>query len=215
MVDFVNGQAFRVATLAVKETKKADSSKIAHQLGALARTESFKTISRGKNAGKSRRVFSKLKMSSEDTLAARILGARKAKTGSFGISGDTMDERSTKLIRARIVAVNFIRSAWIPAIRKLASVIKKKPSSVASVSGARQRGEPKGYSTPAVFRAAKVITAEIGIRLFKKPIAPEVPGDPIGVATLGLQKALNLAAKDMTDELARRLNPDFQKFNRK
>jgi hypothetical protein len=214
-VDFINGQALRVATFAIKETAKADAAKIAYQLGAVARAVSFKSISRGKNAGKTKTSRGAFQFASAETLADRILTARKAATGSFGVRGNTLDEKANNLIRARTVSVNFIRAAWIPAIRQLASVIKKKPAKVASVGGVRQRGQVKGYSIPAMFRLARVITAEIGIKLFKKPKAPEVAGDPIKVATPGLQKALNMAAKDMTEELARRLNPDFAKFSRK
>ena len=214
-VDFINGQAFRVATLAVKETPHADAGKISRQLGAVARTVSFKVLSRGVNKGKRRTVRGDYILASKDTLAHRILTQRKLKTGSFHMHGESMDEKATNLIRARIASVNFIRAAWIPVIRKLGSVVRRKPSKVASVSGVKQRGVDKGFSTPAVFRLASVIRAEIGVALFKKPVHPETAGNPIRTATVGLQKALNVASKDMIDELASRLNPDFKKASAK
>lgn len=214
-VDFINGQAFRVATFAVRETPHADPVRIAHELGSVGRSVSFKTLSRGKNKGRIRTLRGDHLLASKDTLAHRILTARRIKTGSFHIIGEGLDEKAKNLIRARSASVNFIRAAWIPVIRRLGAMIRRRPSRVASVAGVRQRGQDKGFSRPAVFRLASTIRAEIGVRLFKKPIYPETAGDPIRTATIGLNRALGMAAQDMTEELARRLNPEFKKFSAK
>lgn len=214
-VDFTNGQAFRVATLAVRETPHADAAKIGYTLGAAARSVSFKVLSRGKNKGKTRTVRGDHMLASKDTLAHRILTARRIKTGSFHIHGEGLDEKARNLIRARVASVNFVRAAWIPVIRRLGMVVRRKPSRTASVAGVRQRGVDKGYSIPATFSLRSEIMTEIGVRLFKKPIPPEQTGDPIRTATVGLQRSLNIAAQDMIAELARRLDPDFKRVSAK
>jgi hypothetical protein len=215
-VDFINGQAMKVSSLSIKETKFADPRKIEHELGAVARSISFKVMSRGKNKGKTRTVRGDYVLANDDTLAQRILIARRIKTGKYGVPGNLLADKARNLIKARVAAINFIRAGWIPAFKQLSLVVRQRPVKAKSVQGVVVKGKPKGRATPARFSLRSVIAATIeNSALNKKPVYPETKGNPMRYAREGLQKALNLSAKDMVEELARRLNPDFKKVSAK
>jgi hypothetical protein len=214
-VDFTNGQALKVAVESVRQTQKANRTLIQYVLGATGRGVSFKTVSRGKNKGKVRTVKGFLE-TIEDSFAARILGKRFQETKSWGVKGDTMQERIHNFIMGRTRAAGFIASGWIGARNVLWSVVKKKPTGLMSIEGARQYGRPKGSAKPATFALRSNIQATIANTALQEFIAksPAPGGDPMPTATKGLQAALNVAAQDMLNELARRLDPDFKKVSK-
>ncbi len=219
-VDFTNGQALKVAVESVRQTEKANAAAIAHKLGEIGRQVSFKTISRGKNKGKIR-LTKGMSITTDyvgrESFAARILGARFKQTGSFGVSGSTMEERIHNLIAMAKRSASFIASGWIGARNQLWSIVKKKPARMASLQGARQYGRPKGAARAAVFWLRSKITAEIvnTALMAHQGKTPTPGGDPMPVAQKGLQMALNVAAQDMTAELARRLDPDFKAVSKR
>lgn len=213
-VDFTNGQALKVSVESVRQTDKANRGLIEQTLGAIGRAVSFATISRGKNKGKvraKRGIF----ITKEDSFAARILGKRFKETGAWGVKGDTMEERVHNLIVARTRAASFIASGWIGARNVLWSMVRKKPAGASALVGARQFGRPKGSAKPAAFSLRSNIEATITNTALQAdvPHSPAPGGNPMPVATEGLQRALNVAAKDMLAELARRLDPDFRKVS--
>lgn len=210
MVDFINGQALKVAIESVRRTQKADASKIEHELGAIGRNVSFKTLTRGKNKGKTRTVRGSFLLSG-NSLARRILGWRMANLGSFGVKGSTDDERVSNLIRYRTRSKAFIASGWIHARNALFSAVKQKPGKLKSVEGARAVGQKKGSATPAHNHLAKVIQATIvNTALLMQSRKPSIQSSPMRVAVKGLQAALNETAKDMINELQRRLQKEIK-----
>lgn len=214
-VDFTNGQALKVAVESVRQTEKANRAKIAQVLGQIASSVSFKQVSRGKNKGKMRTVRGPATVK-QDSFAARILGKRFKETGKWGVKGDTMEERAANLIKARMRSATFIAAGWIAARNKLWSYVRQKPTGLTSTGGAKQLGKPKGNAKPANFAMTSKIQATIENAAFNtRPQPPSGKGDAMPVAKKGLQAALNVAAQDMIEELKRRLNPDFKRFNRK
>lgn len=213
-VDFTNGQALKVSVESVRQTDKANRSAIEQTLGAIGRAVSFITVSRGKNKGQTRTKRG-LIMAKEDSFAARILGKRFKETGAWGVKGDTMEERVHNLIIARTRAASFIASGWIGARNVLWSLVRKKPAGSMNIAGAKAYGRPKGSAKPATFALRSNIEATITNTALQAHVAkpPATGGDPMPVATEGLQRALNVAAKDMLAELARRLDPDFRKVS--
>lgn len=208
LVDFVNGQALRVATFALKETKQADKDAVAKELGRTG----FETriIRSGKRKGKKVRGRATY---AEDSLAQRILLKRFRDTGKWSAGGKDLDERVRAFIGRRLAAISFIRSGWIPAVLKLASVVYQKTVETArSKFGAKQAksGVEKGTARPARFSfLPKVLVCEI---------ENDIPGHVKGteaVAVAGLQKALNMAAKDMIQKLAQRLKRVLKQFGAK
>lgn len=218
-VDFTNGQALKVAVESVRQTERANRQQLQHTLGVISRDVSFHTTSRGRNKGKVRVKLGMFRATDEigrESFAARILGARFRATGSFGVKGETMAERVHNLIVSRSRAISFIASGWIGARNKLWSLVKKKPAKMRGFADARQFGRPKGSASPATFGLGSKIEAQIvnSALMANAGKPPSTGGDPMPVAEKGLQRALNVAAQDMTEELARRLNPDIEKFNR-
>lgn len=213
-VDFTNGQALKVAVESVRQTHKANRSAIEYILGAVSRAVSFSTISRGKNKGKMRVKRGVLALR-EDSFAARILAKRFKETGQWGVKGDTMDERARNLIASRTRAAGFIASGWIGARNVLWSIVRKKPAGVTAMAGARQFGRPKGSAKPATFSLRSNIEAIIANTALQANISkpPSPGGDPMPEAVHGLQAAMDVAAKDMLNTLAQRLDPDFRKVS--
>lgn len=217
MVDFINGQSLKVASLALKGTKAATPAKIEAELGAIARRVDFKTLSRGKRKGQTVTRRGGYVMAGADTLAHRILGARKKLTGEFGVKGQTDDERAQNLIKSRVRAANFIRSGWIPVVQFFSSITKVKPPRAStSKFGAKQYGRPKGRGHRAKFSLFGRIEAAIeNNALNAKVIPPSKRGHPYKVGVEGLQRALNDSARDMIETLRKRLEPDFKKVSSK
>lgn len=215
-VDFTNGQALKVSIESVRQTQKANAAEIASKLGVVSRTVSFRVVKRGKNAGKTVAVRGKNQVR-EDSFAQRILLARKRITGDFGIRGDTLADKVQNFIRARVSSASFIAAGWIPARNRLFSVVRNKEGvNTRSFGGAKKRGRDKGSARPAFFSLRSKIQAIIeNTALLQKANPPAPGGDPMPVASLGLQKALDVAAKDMIETLRKRLEPDFKKFNGK
>jgi len=214
-VDFTNGQALKVAIESVRQTEKANAQEIEAKLGVTMREDSFRLVKRGKNAGKMRTVKGRRTIR-EDSFAQRILLARKKLTGDFGVKGATLEDKVMNFIRARVASVSFIAAGWIPARNILFGVVKNKEGIAKSIAGAKKRGQDKGSAKPATFALRSKIQSIIeNTALLQKANPPAPGGDPMPVATKGLQKALDTAAKDMIETLQKRLEPDFRKFNGK
>ena len=192
-VDFTNGQALKVAIEAVRQTRRASAAKIRAELN---------TVQSGQKA----------------TFAQRILAKRFRVTGSFGVKGSTWNQRLKNFIAARARSATFIASGWLPARKRLFAFVKQKPLKAGSTFAfARQYGREKGSARPATFSGLRsLITAEIANTALKTTSKYPAPGgDPLPVAKAGLQAALDIAAKDMIETLARRLNKDLAKFTRR
>lgn len=214
-VDFTNGQSLKVASLALRNTESANAAQIERELGAIARKVEFKKATKGKRAGQTLTKRGGYVFSGPDSVAHRILGARKKLTGDFGVTGNTDDERAEKLIKSRIRAANFIRSGWIPVVSYFASIVRQKPQKAStSKFGAKQYGRPKGKGHRARFSLLGKIEAVIeNTALNAKVIPPSKRGNPYKVAEKGLVKALAETARDMIETLRKRLEPDFKKVS--
>ncbi len=215
MADFINGQALKVAIESVRQTQKADAARVRYALGEVARNVDIRKMSRGKNKGKFR-VKRGASVVRQDSLAERILFARKAMTGDFGVKGNTMEEKIQRFIASRSRSAGFIASGWIPARNILFGWVKEKPGKARSLQGARQVGRAKGTATPATFRLKSVLTATIVNKALNAIVRPPSGrGDPDKVGIQGLQLAMNEAARDMAKELERRLEKDIKKVSAK
>lgn len=216
-VDFTNGQALKVATESIRETEKANRVQIDYEMGVLSKQETL----RGGKAGQKGWVRITKRKLKEDSFAERIVAKRFQETGSwFGLKGKTLKEKARALIAAKVRSVGFIKSGWIPSVQKLSALVYKKPKGLTGkVGDAKQVGQPKGFCIPAKFTLRSQIFATIGntalLAKSKYSTWHGKAGNPMPVAEKGLQSALNKAAKDMIEELKRRLDPDFKKVSAK
>jgi hypothetical protein len=218
-VDFINGQALKVAIESVRQTEKANRTAIAWRLGLIGRSVEFKKRLRNTKSGAkgTYRTVKGKALVKENSFAERILGKRFKDTGKFGIKGETMADRVRNFIAARTRSAGFIASGWIGSRNALFSIVKKKATGTKTIADAKQYGKAKGGATPARFSLRSIINAEIFNKALMSMMGkiPATGGNPLPIANKGLQAAINIAAKDMTEELARRLRPDFKKVSAK
>ena len=207
---FVNGQLYRVATLAVKLTDKANRTKIDREMGTLRSV--IKTRS-SKSGGKNGWVRITKREIKDDSFASRILIARHAATGKWFAKGRTIKEKAATLIAAKIRSVAFIKSGWIPSIQTLTPLVYSRG---AALGGAKQVGAPKGYAVPARFTMSGPITGTIAntalLHQSKFNAWHGKLGNPIPIAQKGLQTAMNVATRDMADEFYRRTAIELKPF---
>lgn len=192
---FINGQALSVALRAVKQTKKADASRIVYALVGNVRTK----VRVSRKTGK--RVATRQYDVAEESLAARIVNARLVERGEKPIFGKELVKAVKRMIGARLRAVAFIRSGWIYAIRTLSATVgySARP---ASGEAARMRGQAKGYARPARSVLSGTVAAEIG-----NTALIHEQRNPMPVAQRGLELALRETARDMMEHLRKKLQP--------
>lgn len=118
--DVVNKKAFFVTRRAARETPVTSKQAIVSSLGRITRRRGqFKTklVSAGA-------VYSHLQGSQAAApLAALIINARKGRTGEPGVEGPRMAAAIAALIGARNRSRAFLKSGWLPAIRRLDAVV--------------------------------------------------------------------------------------------
>lgn len=213
--DFLNGQALKVAIEAIRHTGKADASRVQWQLGVTGRELRYKidrkTKQRVLRGGKAKQGDYIIK---DDSLAERILIARRIKTGSWGIRGASIKEKVKEFIKARMRSVAFIKSGWIPARQRLFSVVRQKPTVTGvKVLDAKQYGKPKGYAIPAAGSLFKKLTATIvnlALNAKPNPLTGTI-GNAAQIAENGLALALKVAEQDMLKKLKERLDKQAKK----
>jgi hypothetical protein len=211
LTDFINDQAFFVTGHAMAQTHKADASKIERDLGGMGPV--LAVIKAGRRRGQLRKV-SGVRHIKEDSLAARILKKIFNETHIWQdrkgrkVPGTTILERVNKFINQRKSSVGFLKSGWIPAYRKLGSVLKWKSRGTPSpaATGARQFGKEKGRAVPAVFHVTSNIEAVIENSIpkfvaFARPYGEE-----------GLRAGLAAGAASMIAKLEERLKRDIPEF---
>lgn len=181
--DIVNAKALDVSFRALAETPKADVSEI--------------------RALEAREWWPKY-------VAKRIIGGgvsfRKGKA-KINIQGRGFSRAEAKLVSKKIIAararsVAFLKSGWLPAIRRLYPLVKDRIKSGVRIGGARQYGVEKGSASPAAAGdnpAAIIINSTVGIE--KMGVEP-------------LQRAVDGAAADMAVYIARKMEETARRVAR-
>jgi len=135
----VNTKLFYIARRATVETPKANAAKIKRELGRMVTT--------GKQAG-TMRLRKVRRGSAQVPLAALIINKRLGP--GAGLHGAEMTEAIRKFIASRLRSIAFLKSGWLPAIKKLeplaAAIGGRQPRQDRT---ARQFGQPKGRAVPA------------------------------------------------------------------
>jgi len=142
--DSVNARLLDVAIKAYQHTKIADRTKIESQLGVAAyeygkynrKTGAFKRYKRAKAV-----------LSTEFSLAYMIIQKRFRERAGVMLPPAVAQADALKFIRSILKTVGFIRSGWIPAMRKLTAMVKGDKANAPTAG--EPRGQPKGYVYPA------------------------------------------------------------------
>lgn len=143
--EVVKRKAFFIARRAVVETPKADSKLKRELLKQVVVAEKLLgqrvRISKSGKITKGRMITQKIKGA---PLAALIINARRGRTGEKGLYGGAMKEAVNQLVAARMKSIAFLKSGWIPAIKFLEKLVKKKAGAPRMDSRAAQVGRAKG-----------------------------------------------------------------------
>lgn len=186
---------------ALQLTHHADANQIRQELSQSVAQEI--TLSR---KGKLRRgkIVTTHTDDGRNSFAARIVNAKRLKEGQPPIWGTALEEEARKLVALRVRAVNFLRSGWIPAIRKLAGLVRRS----GGIDGVKQFGQPKGfalvkqgYFSPSVEIVNTALKTKGGT------------GRLQGYAEAGLSEALRRLTADMRQYIERKLQKTADKYS--
>jgi len=136
----LNEKGYFIAGGAIRHTHKADADKIRSELGAAMTSVIGK---RGKALKRKKLSFVG---SYSMTLAVAVVVAKLRKAGKVIPKASELAEMGLNLIRTRLRSVAFIRSGWLPALRRLARFSKY---GKLKFEMPRQYGKAKGGVSPA------------------------------------------------------------------
>lgn len=188
--DVLNKKGFFIARRAVIETPKASAANIKAELGRVTKHRGG-TRTMKLTASTSRPTMS---------LAEAILRARIYLKGGTQPTKQEMQGELLKFLSARMRSIAFLKSGWLPAIRKLESAIREKSGlERMGYRDARQVGAAKGDAIPARpgFRVRVIITNSASARR-------DARGALLKYGGPALQRAVDYEAKSMLEEIARR-----------
>lgn len=199
----INTKLFYIARRATVETPKANKASMVQELKG-KRMKAVKLKS-----GRIKNVKS--------TLAELIIWGRRLKSGGSTKKKD-MREEVKKLIAARLRSIAFIKSGWIPAIKRLESLAERIGGAAARPDrSAKQIGKPKGSAKPARegVRPIGSITND-ALPKGRKGLLNRIFGgkrnEVLAIATPALQRAFDFEVRSMKDYIARKLAARAQRL---
>ena len=193
--EIVNKKALDLAFNAQRLTEAADPKAIEYKLGAIGNK-----VGRNRKTGALRKGKRILK---EDNFAARIVNSRRKKAGQPLIWGKELERAAQKLINARVRAVRFLRSGWLPAIKKLSFAVDRRDRVRWPKGLVKGKAKPKGYGIAArselkpaalVVNSATKNNAKAQSKIIK-----------------GLKAGLNATMADMVVYIERKMGRDWRK----
>lgn len=174
--DACNRHAFFIAKAATNTTKGADKERIKAQLENMSRT--YPGV----------------------PLAAILVNRERGKRGKKGLNGQKMANAVEKYIRKIQSHVNFLRSGWLPAIKKLGPLVKGKGSGFRVPGGTDKKGRDFGgaiKATTNTFSPVAWIWSSIVGKGNRSPIVQKIIEE-------GAQKAMAAETISMRDYIERK-----------
>lgn len=137
----INTKAYFIARRATATTKKADAREI-------RKLRDRAVIGTGIRFRKGKAKPVTIREDISATRAAKILQAERRKAGEPPVSRKDLPQAVKRFIAGRLRSISYIKSGWIPAIRRLEPLadLASRPRQDTS---AKQFGRPKGGATPA------------------------------------------------------------------
>jgi hypothetical protein len=216
--DFLNGQMMRVLLNAMDMTKKADKGRIEWQMGQTGYVQ--KTFKSGKRKGQTVNTKTrKIRDDYENSLAWRLFWKIKNETGKSPLPDYKYLKGNPKpqdIVRAMIAhkvkSVAMLSAGWIKAFTMAKAFVRKRPPQQIKRFGS---GKKLGGSfKPAVWRFGNMEAVASNEAVGYRPVYRAWfggGGNAMGVATAGLQKAINASKADMIATLAKRMKQDMAK----
>lgn len=226
-VDFTNGQAYRVVTLAIKHTEKANRRKIE----TLLKSSSFYDELRIGSEGKRKWVRANRDATADrKSIAAQMLfkyywtHGKRWPVRPIVMKTTALQGLIHRLLAVKSKSVGMMKAGWITAANTLRRAVYEIPPGVSNRKGfGNVSAKLGGWARPArlsgIFRKIEAIAAneapgyQIGKRKERAWLGPL--GNPMNVLARGLNKAFSIAAADMIKHLERKLQRDFDRFNKK
>lgn len=142
------------------------------------------------------------------TAAALIINARRAEAGEPTLKNVEAKQAGAKMVKARLRARGFLKSGWIPSIKKLEPVADRRGIPRMDNSG-KQVGKPKGFAVPARenWRTTCLIQNDAlpSSRGFFKGLFGGKRSGALKIAGPALQRAFDFETRSMMDFLARKM----------
>ena len=193
--EIVNAKALDMAFQSLKLTDSANPGAIEYKLGAVGNK-----VSKNRKTGALRKGKRILK---DDSFAARIVNSRLKKAGKPLIWGKELEKAAQKLINMRVRAVRFLKSGWLPAIKKLSYKVDRRDRRPWPKGLSKGKAAPKGWATP----AREELRPEAWIANSATNSAPAA----IRKVEAGLSRGMAAAVADMRVYIERKLGRDYKK----
>ena len=193
--DIVNAKALDMAFQALKHTDAANAGAIEYKLGAIGNK-----VSKSRKTGQLRKGKRILK---DDSFAARIVNSRRKKAGHPLIWGKELEKAAQKLINMRVRAVGFLKSGWMPAIKKLSYVVDRKYKRPWPKGLSKGKARPKGWGRPA--------KGELKPEAWIANSATNNNLRAIRKIEAGLSRGMAASIADMAVYIERKLGRDYKK----
>jgi len=193
--DIVNAKALDMAYQALKHTDAANASAIEYKLGAIGNK-----VSKSRKTGQLRKGKRILKA---DSFAARIVNSRRKKAGQPMIWGKELEKAAQKLINMRVRAVKFLKSGWMPAIKKLSYSVERRDRRPWPKGLSKGKAATKGWGRPA--------KSELNPEAWVANSATNNSQQAISKIKAGLSMGMAAAVADMAIYIEKKLGRDYKK----
>lgn len=193
--DIVNAKALDLAFQALKHTDAASATAIEYKLGAVGNK-----VSKSRKTGALRKGKRILK---DDSFAARIVNSRRKKAGHPLIWGKELEKAAQKLINMRVRAVRFLKSGWMPAIKKLSYAVDRRDRRPWPKGLSKGKAATKGWGRPA--------KAELNPEAWVANSATNNSRQAISKIKAGLSRGMSAAVADMAIYIEKKLGRDYKK----
>lgn len=217
--EFLNGQMMFVLDRAIKMTRKANAARIEYQMGQVA--TGIRTIKRGARKGQMAKGKRIIRSDATNSLAWRIYWKVRKETGRSplpdykSLRGKSDPETIVRaMIAHKVKSVAMLAAGWLKAFNTLRPLVKGKKPQTPSAKTFGSGKKLGGWIKPAVWRIGTIEVTAANEALGYRPLYRAWfggGGNPMKVASDGLQSALNASAQDMIAELAKRLKQKMAK----
>jgi hypothetical protein len=196
--EICNAKAKDLAFESLRLTHRADANRMRQELSSSVAQKIVISHKTGRTKGGAMVTYH-YDESGRESLAARLVNWRRAKAGEPMLWGTKLEEAARRLVAARVRSVSFVRSGWLPAIRRLGG---------AGGQGARQVGVPKGYAVPAQPGVSPVSA------IVNTALSSEGAGSRLAaLAEAGLRLAYAAVTRDMQAYMERKLQQTANRFS--
>jgi|TARA_R110002096_G_scaffold270240_2_gene464132 hypothetical protein len=193
--EIVNAKALDMAYQALKHTDAANASAIEYKLGAIGNK-----VIKSRKTGQLRKGKRMLK---ESSFAARIVNSRRKKAGQPMIWGKELEKAAQKLINMRVRAVKFLKSGWLPAIKKLSYAVERRDRRPWPKGLSKGKAATKGWGRPA--------KAELNPEAWIANSATNNSQQAISKVKAGLSRGMAASVADMAVYIEKKLGRDYRK----